>query len=312
MLHKADFAGLNSIKANFDAIYNQADPREYFRVLGGLDYVIPELARTPFTALAAAQRDRLGRKLRIADIGCSYGINAALLRYPLDIERLARRYAAPEVQALDSRALTWLDRSYYRSWPQRSTDSFVGVDTSLPATRYARRTGLIAAAVTSNLELQDPDPHETEALRGLDMILSTGCVGYVTENTLDRILALQQPGEMPWVANLVLRIFPYDRIAQSLSRHGLVTEKLEGITFVQRRFHSENEYQETLRTLAALGLDAEGKEADGLFHAELHVSRPAADVEAMPLSEIISITCGAGRSYGRRYASTATGVKLMN
>lgn len=312
MLHKADFAGLNSIKANFDTLYSQPDPREYFRILGGLDYVIPDLARIPFTALANARRDRLGRKLRIADIGCSYGINAALLRYPLDIERLARRYCTPEMQTLDSRALTWLDRSFYRSWPLRNPDSFVGVDTSLAATAYARRTGLITAAVTTNLEQAAPSPAEAENLRGLDMVISTGCVGYVTDKTLDRILALQRPDATPWVANLVLRIFPYEDLARSLSRHGLVTEKLEGITFVQRRFHSEQEYQETLRSLTRLGLDAEGKEADGLFHAELYVSRPAADVEAMPLRDIISITSGAGRTYGRRYASTAAGIKLMN
>jgi hypothetical protein len=93
----ADFAGLNSIKANFDAIYRQPDPREYFRVLCGLDYVIPELARVPFTALMKALRRSHGRKLNIADIGCSYGINAALLRYPLDIQRLSGRYATSDM-----------------------------------------------------------------------------------------------------------------------------------------------------------------------------------------------------------------------
>jgi hypothetical protein len=311
MLHKTDFSWPNSIKANFDAIYNQPDPREYFRVLGGLDYVIPELARVPFSALAAVLRARLGRTLRIGDIGCSYGINAALLRYPLDIQRLASRYAAGDMQSLDSRTLTWLDRSYYRSWPARNRDAFVGVDTSRPAVDYALHSGLIEAAVTSNLEQESPTQVEAETLRNLDLIISTGCVGYVTERTLERILSVRK-GAPPWIANLVLRIFPYGPIASALSRHGLVTEKLEGVTFVQRRFHSEQEYDETLQTLRRLGIDSDGKEAEGLFHAELYVSRPAADVAQSPLRDLISITSGAGRRYGRRYARTPGGVKLMN
>ncbi len=311
MLPEADFSDLNSIKANFDAIYSQPDPREYYRVLCGLDYVIPELARTPFAALMTALRRQHGTKLRIADIGCSYGINAALLRFPLDIQRLSGRYATSEMQALDSPALAGLDRNYFRSWPARHRDSFIGVDTSLPATSYALKSGLIEAAVTTNMEEADPSPAEAASLAGLNLIISTGCVGYVTGKTLDRILAQQRGGQMPWVANLVLRIFPYGDIAATLAQRGLVTEKLEGITFVQRRFHSEEEYGETLRSLRKLGISSEGKEAEGLLHAELYVSRPEKDVMAMPLQELVSITSGAGRRYGRRYAHTPTGVKLM-
>jgi hypothetical protein len=308
-----DFSGLNSAKANFDAIYSQPDPREYFRVLGGLDYVIPDLAKIPFRALTAALRQRHGRKLKIADIGCSYGINAALLRYPLDLARLSHRYAAEEIQHLDSTALAGLDRHYFRSWPPLNRDSFIGVDTSQPAIGYALKTGLLADAVTSNLEEEPPTAAETEALRGLNLVMSTGCVGYVTEKTITRILEAQGGGETPWIANLVLRMFSYDRIAAALADFGLVTEKLEGVTFVQRRFHSAQEYAHTLGSLKARGIEPQGKESEGLFHAELYVSRPRRDVEAMPLHELVSITSGAHRRYGRRFTKAPDGqVKLMN
>jgi len=308
-----DFSGLNSVKANFDAIYSQPDPREYFRVLGGLDYIIPDLAKVPFRAITRALRRRQGRKLNIADIGCSYGINAALLRYPLDLARLSLRYAAEEIQRLDSKALAGLDRHYFRSWPPLNRDSFIGVDTSLPATAYALRTGLIDAAVTSNLEQEPPTPAEADALRDVHLVMSTGCVGYVTGNTIARILQARAASEPPWVANLVLRMFPYDRIAETLAGFGLVTEKLEGVTFVQRRFHSEQEYAHTIGSLKAQGIEAEGKEAEGLFHAELYVSRPPRHVQEQPLQELVSITSGAHRRYGRRFTKTPDGkVKLMN
>lgn len=312
MTHDHEFPTLNSIKANFDAIYVQPDPREYFRVLCGLDYVIPELARVPFSALMSALRRRNGKRLRIADLGCSYGINAALLRYPLEILHLAKRYATIGVHELSSHAIAGLDRNYFRSWPARYRDTFIGIDTSKPATNYALQSGLIEAAVTSDLEDGEPTPAEVQTLSDLNLLISTGCVGYVTERSIDRILARQRPGKMPWVANLVLRIFPYDRIAETLSRYGLVTEKLEGVTFVQRRFHSEQEYVETLSTLKRLGVATDGKETEGLFHAELYVSRPAADVAEMPLRDLVSVTSGANRRYGRRYSRTPDGVKLMS
>jgi len=94
---------------------------------------------------------------------------------------------------------------------------------------------------------------------------------------------------------------------------GLVTEKLEGVTFVQRRFHSAQEYAQTVASLKAQGIEAEGKETEGLYHAELYVSRPQRDVEEQPLRELVSITSGAHRRYGRRFAKAPDGkVKLMN
>ena len=308
------FFEINREKANFDAIYHHPDPREYFRVLYGLDYVIPELAKTPFRGILRALRARKKRRLKVADLGCSYGINAALLRYPLDIRRLATRYAGHEMQSVTPRDLADMDRNYFRSWPPQNDDMFIGIDTAKPAIEYAVHSGLLDGAVTSNLEERDPAPEEMPLLRGLNLVISTGCVGYTTEKSFRRILSAQrEDAPCPWVASLVLRMFPYGAITEELSRFGLVTEKLEGVTFVQRRFHSEQEYSATIHSLEKLGVDPTGKETDGLFHAELYVSRPRADVESCPLGKLVSVTSGAARRYGRRYTRAGQGpVKLMH
>jgi len=305
----AEYFEINGAKANFDDIYSRPDPRDYYRVLGGLDYVIPDLAKTPFRAIMTALRAIRKRRLKIADLGCSYGINAALLRYPLDIQRLASRYTGPQMQHIDSMALAGLDRNYFRSWPLQSDDMFIGIDTATPAIDYALRTGLIDGAVTTNLEKAEPSAAEIPLLRGLGLIISTGCIGYTTEKSLLRILKLQRDNRpAPWIASLVLRMFPYDQIADSLSQFGLVTEKLEGVTFVQRRFHSSDECESTIGALEKQGIDPTGKEADGLFHAELYVSRPSAEAEQCRLGELVSVTSGAGRRYGRRYVRGPAGL----
>jgi hypothetical protein len=64
--------------------------------------------------------------------------------------------------------------------------------------------------------------------------------------------------------------------------------------------------------LNARAIDPRNKEADGLLHAELYVSRPPEHADAMPLNEMISVTSGENRSYGRRYRRIAPrNVKLM-
>lgn len=306
------FDVLNLHKANFDDIYGLPDPREYFRVLVGLDYVIPDLARNVFRALIAQCATGPGRPPSVLDIGCSYGINEALIRFPLDLQRLASRYANAAMHALEPAELTALDRRYFASWPEVAAARFTGLDTSRAAIEYARSVGLIEAGITANLEEAPPPPGAVQRLRGIDLIVSTGCVGYASEKTFRHVMAARDGLPAPTVACFVLRMFPYDAIAAELGRHGLVTEKLEGVTFVQRRFHSEREMATTIERLKARGIDPRGKEAEGLFHAELFVSRPAEAVERMPLGEIVSITRGASRAYGRRYRQIAQGeIKLM-
>jgi len=307
------FHNLNLSKANFDAIYKYPDPREYFRVLCGLDYIIPDLAKNIFRSLISACVRERGSRVTVLDLGCSYGINAALIRYPLDLHRLAQRYTSPEMHVLPVPRLAELDWHYFRSWPEQVDASFVGVDTSEEAVTYAINAGLLDAAVTSNLEIGSLTDRESAALRDIDIIISTGCVGYVGERTFQRILQAQPSGKAPWVVSFVLRMFSYDTIASELRRFGLVTEKLEGVTFVQRRFHSEDEFKSTLAALKDREIDPRGKEADGLFHAELFVSRPKEVVERVPLNTVVSITSGANKRYGRRYRQISPQqVKLMH
>jgi hypothetical protein len=298
---KDRFACLNEGKADFAAIYTAPDPRDYYRVLFGLDYIIPDLAKPVFRALADAVARKNGHPPKIVDLGCSYGVNGALLRLPLDLERLAKRYATPELHALDTKTLVRLDRHYFLGWPERTRCTIVGVDVSAPAVTYARDVGLVDYAVVADLEREALSPEDEAVLAETDLVISTGCVGYVSEASFERLVAAASAIRAPWVASFVLRMFDYDGIAAALERHGLVTEKLEGVTFVQRRFNSEDELSATLAALARRGIDPAGKEAEGLLHAELYVSRPPEDVVATPLGRLLSVTSGASRPFGRRF-----------
>lgn len=106
------FESLNSSKANFDDVYHLPDPRGYFSVLGSLDYVIPDLAEPIVRQLLAARARKRGQHPVVLDVGCSYGINAAVQRFPVSFSTLRNRYARGEMAVLGPQELArWIGAS---------------------------------------------------------------------------------------------------------------------------------------------------------------------------------------------------------
>lgn len=291
------FATINDGKANFDDIYVSADPRRYFSMLGQLDYIIPHLAQPVFDQLIQARAEQQDEPVTVLDLGCSYGVNGALMKYALRYDTIRERYTSPLLQSLTSEELIVHDRAFYRAWPKNEGVRVIGLDVSENAVRYGCESGALDLGYALDLERNDPSSEQAEQLAKVDIIVSTGCVGYVTSKTFNRLAKLARKGRPAWVASFVLRMFPYRAIAQTLSEQDLVTEQFEGATFVQRRFATLEEMDTTVRSVESLGLDAYGREADGFFHADLFVSRPQGEIDRVPLREIVSVVSGANKPW---------------
>ena len=294
-----EFSRINQAKAIFDDIYIQEDPRSYFSVLGDLDYMIPDVAEPVVRQILAAKASATGTKPVVLDVGCSYGINAAVHRFPLTFGGLRHRYARREMKALSADELMRLDRNFYAAWPDVGLAKFIGLDVSEPAIRYATSVGLLDDGVVADLENNALSKDEARIIGKADVIMSTGCIGYVTEKTFDKLL--DATGKTPWIISFVLRMFPFDSLAATFAERGLVTERLAGVTFIQRRFRDAEEFENSLATLAKIGVDATGLETEGLFHADLILSRPEADARAVPLDDIVTVSSGRGRPIAPRY-----------
>jgi SAM-dependent methyltransferase len=291
-----NYARLNQSKMDFSDLYTSNDPRKYFQYLGQLDYIIPHLAQPVFDQLIRARRALQDKPVTVLDLGCSYAINGALMKYALDYEALRQRYTAPALEGLNSAELNELDRHFYRAWPQQHPGlRVIGLDISENAVRYAEACGILDRGLSVDLESRDLNAKEAELLAGVDLIVSTGCVGYVTAKTFQRLATTFRKGNAPWVASFVLRMFPFDDIAATLAEHGLVTEPYEGATFVQRRFANREEMEATIRAVEARGLDSYGREAEGLYHANLFVSRPAQEIERLPIQKLVTVVSGANK-----------------
>jgi len=277
----------NSFKANFDDIYRRQDPRSYFQVLGGLGYVIPEIA-SPIVVELAERLIKLKRQpITILDLGCSYGVLAAVTRQGVTIEQLRNRYSLQSVRSLSSEGLAERDASYFASWPTRADIRFVGLDRSREAIAYACRVGLLDEGVAVDLEKDPLNLRAQSVISKADLIVSTGAIGYISARTFSKVMSVFEGRQAPWVSSFVLRMFSYRDIARVLSKGDLETERFTGSTFVQRRFESEREREETLQLLSAKGVDPSGKEAKGFLHADLFLSRPSADIQEESLDQIM-------------------------
>ena len=83
-------------KIDLTNIYDRPDPRLYYSTLRRLEYIIPETAKPVFQQAIEAYRQTHDKdKVRILDVGCSYGINAAILKGDLEMEQLYTLYAPP-------------------------------------------------------------------------------------------------------------------------------------------------------------------------------------------------------------------------
>jgi deoxycytidylate deaminase len=294
---QAAFSAFNESKANFDHVYIEKDPRQYFNYLGQLDYIIPHLAQPIFEQLIRARAAIQNGPVTILDLGSSYGVNGALMKYALTYDALRDRYTAPALQRLAHEEMLELDRAFYKAWPRNRNLRVIGLDVSENAARYGQACGTMDKAFCADLETDDPKPEVAAAIAEADIIISTGCVGYVGSKTFDRVMALARTGRTAWVASFVLRMFPYDRIAATLAGYGLETEKFHGATFVQRRFATRQEMEDAVKAVEMRGIDTRGHETDGVYHADLYVSRPAAEIERTPLQQLVNVVSGANKPW---------------
>ncbi|WP_406001286.1 class I SAM-dependent methyltransferase [Streptomyces sp. NBC_00829] len=260
-------------KVSLDHIYTQPDPRTYFTVLRPLGYCVPQQAKPYFAKLIQEYRDSLHVEVpQVLDIGCSYGINAALLKYDATMDELYARYGDAERKRESREALLDRDRELARSRRPAQRVRFVGLDASASALSYAREAAFLDDAVHADLENNDPTPRQRTLLAGTDLVISTGCLGYVTERTLARVVRAQD-GRRPWMAHFVLRMFPFDAVDRALTGLGYRTIRVDEV-FKQRRFASPQEKSLVLDGMSAAGVDARGLEEEGWLHAQLYISRP--------------------------------------
>jgi hypothetical protein len=273
------------MKTDFNDIYDRPDPRAYYDRLGSLDYAVPHHGQRVFRkVLDALDTDAP----TVVDLCCSYGVNAALMKCDLTLDHLYDHYGDERVAGLEREELADQDRAFYGSHRRRAAPRVIGVDTAASAVEYALQVGLLDAGAVEDMERDDPSPELAEAVHEADLITVTGGIGYITDRSIDRLLDCTSPDRRPWFAALCLRTVDFTPVADTLARHGLVTEQLEDVTFPQRRFADDHERDFALQALAEQGLDPAGREETGEYHVNVFLSRPSEDIATASLDTLLN------------------------
>lgn len=263
---------LNDVKADFSNVYTKPYPNSYYSLMNSLKYQIPENAKPVIDFILSNLRmqNNYG-PLNILDLGCSYGVLAALIKYDLPLYSLFQRYSSLS----ETEISTSVEKSWFSNLPKRDDINFYGVDISENAIKYAKEVGLIKSGTSLNLEL----PLETNAglssiPKHIDLIVSTGCVGYITDKTFSNILDHLNGNSRPVIASFVLRAFDFSEISETLKDYGYITRKTNGRTFVQRKFTDSDEQREIISMLKSRRESRFENipEVDGYYHAEFFLS----------------------------------------
>lgn len=269
-----------------DSIYNEPDPRPYFSTLRNFDYLIPQFAKPLFRNVIDVYREvKHLSDIKIVDLGCSYGVNAALLRCDMSMPQLYELYDSSEVENCSRSDLVERDRKVFSPDDTGKHIEVIGIDAAEQAVGYAEEAGIVDDKIVANLEENNLTRADRALLVGADLIISTGCVGYISEKTIGKIMDAAK-SRRPWMVHFVLRMFPYEPIAEALASKGYVTAK-GTIPYLQRRFASREEQERVLDRLIDLGIDPSGLETEGWYYADVYVSRPAEDAMLVPAPELI-------------------------
>ncbi|MBP2239034.1 SAM-dependent methyltransferase [Sinorhizobium kostiense] len=269
-------SSIQQAKHDFSGAYNRKWPHAYFRAHLALDYIIPDRAKPIFERIFADyRRVRKKTRLKIIDVGCSYGVNAALLRADLDLDDLYAAYLGSSGALARRHEIE--HRDFFRNRGLRDDLQFVGVDPSFRAVRYARNQGLLDAGIETNLEARDLTVTERCALADADIIISTGCVGYATERTFVRVYNASAASR-PWVVAFAMHPFSYDDISAAVRCFGLETRLVDRFRQRQRRFSTPTERQAILTAMAELGIEDHLERTTGYVYASCYISAPPGEV----------------------------------
>jgi len=272
----------NAAKADFDAIYKSPTPVAYFAEMGRLGYEIGQQALPYFSATARLLQEQLGPEVpvRALDLGCSYGVGAALLNHDVSFSELAQFYSDLDTPRYDE--CVELTRQWLADRRSPEYVGSLGLDASAEAVRFAEDAGLIDCGIARNLE-HDPtlSPEEIRAIRRCNLLTSTGAIGYVGDKTLSALLA-QLGGDLrhdsgPYAVVTILRLFDPAPVAATMRRFGYHFAPLSDVRLRQRRFESDEEQTRTLELLEQRGIDPEGWESEGFLYADLFAAAPPDD-----------------------------------
>lgn len=262
------------VKKDFTDIYTQKFPDGYLKEMKKLHYRIPDKTKPLYLSMAEQIGQKLSRPINILDIGSSYGINSALLKYDLKMSDLDDFFLQEKNTTLEQ------TKEFFEKIPSKDNLNFYQIDISEPALQFSEQAKLCKKGICVNLETGNLPIKE---LPSFDMVIATGCIGYIGYKAFSNLFELikKQQSESPEseidkpiFAFSVLRMFDMEKIQKTFDYYGYSLVKTDLNPIRQRRFSDIDEQRQTISLLNNKGIETREFEDDGHFYADFYVASP--------------------------------------
>jgi len=262
------------VKKDFTDIYTQKFPDDYLKEMKKLHYRIPDKTKPLYLSLAQQLIQKLSRPINILDIGSSYGINSALLKYGLKMSDLDDFFLQEDNFTLEQ------TKQFFERIPSNDELNFYQIDISEPALKFSEHAKLCKKGICVNLETGNLP---IKNIPSFDMVIATGCIGYIgykAFSNLFEFIKKQQSKfpeseiDKPIFAFSALRIFDMEKIQKTFDYYGYSLVKTDLNPIPQRRFSDDEEQNQTIFLLKDKGIETKEFEDDGHFYADFYVASP--------------------------------------
>jgi len=262
------------VKKDFTDIYTQKFPDSYLKEMKKLHYRIPDKTKPLYLSLAEHLIKKLSRPINILDIGSSYGVNSALMKYDLEMSNLDDFFLQEDNTTLEK------SKQFFEKIPSNGNLNFYQIDISEPALQFSEQTKLCKKGICINLETGNLPIKE---IPSFDMVIATGCIGYIGYKAFSNLFELikkqqskhpESKIDKPIFAFSVLRMFDMEKILKTFDYYDYTLVKIELNPIRQRRFFDIDEQNQTVSLLNNKGIDTIGFEDDGHFYANFYVASP--------------------------------------
>ncbi len=266
---------------SYDSIYDQPDPRAYFRTLEPMGYRQPDVVASFLIERASALARHLDRaRLRVLDFGCGYGALGAVLRHRLWMEDL---YGYFREEAPDDFAAA--DRAFFAEHCGQGVDlELGGIDIAERAVAYALACGLIDQGFSENLTERDPGPALTRFFAETDLVVETGAVYDHVPACFARLLDACE--HRPWFLIGPRGDADTAPLQAILKERGYLLETASPRRRRYRRYADAEEQADCEARMRTLGRDVAKHSQAGWMVNPLMLARPQAQVADLPISAL--------------------------
>ncbi|AJW70709.1 hypothetical protein [Nitrosopumilus adriaticus] len=264
------------IKKDFTDIYTEDSPHSYLKEMNRLKYSISDSTKILYNAIIEELEEKLSRPVNVLDLGSSYGINSSLIKYNLTMSELSDFFlngTEPTKKEI---------KQFYEECTSNDNINFYQIDISEEALKFSEEMNLCERGM--NVDLEDDKLNLLGSLPKMDLIIATGCVGYIGYKAFLNLLKViknrqsnSKESETVYTAPIfafsILRMFDMKDIEEVFEMYDYSIAKSDIEPIHQRSFSGPKEKEQTISLLNNMEINTKEYEDDGNFYADFYIAR---------------------------------------